>query len=267
NLSARLLQAVEPLSGREKWKLAAVYAGKYGGIHRQPWDELVAFAQFVHREAAAAQEALLKYGPGLSEHMALEEQERIADEILEHLELGGKLGSLVFWKHKEWGRFVAAARVNGGQPRLRDHFEALRKLARLKILRRDLGLRWDRQVAPLGASPSSQMGDAVENTLIQFCDPIQDCLDWRQRIWRPLEQELENLGFCWEKFIAEQPVSIGAYGELARIERAVAIPLLTILTARLHKLKWLRINRELHELKSRLELARRNFISSSLTAQ
>src|SRR5262249_23747311 len=79
--------------------------------------------------------------------------------------------------------------------------------------------------------------------------------------------ELDGLGFCWEKFIAEQPVCVGAYGELARIERAVAIPLLTVLTARLHKIKWLRINRELHELKSRLELARRNFMSSSVTAQ
>jgi very-short-patch-repair endonuclease len=267
SLAGRLMQAVEPLSGREKWKLAAVYAGKYGGFHRQPWDELVSFAQFVHREAAAAQESLLKYGPVLPDGPALEEQEYIADRILEHLELGGKLGTLVFWKHKAWGQFVATTRVNGGRPRLAAHFEALRQLARLKILRRDLGLRWDRQVAPLGAASSSQMGDAIENTLIQFCGPIQDCLEWRERVWAPLEEELEGLGFCWEKFIAEQPVCVGAYGELARIERAVAIALLTVLTARLNKLKWLRLNRELHDLKSRLELARQNFSSSRVTAQ
>lgn len=267
SLAGRLIQAVEPLSGREKWKLAAVYAGKYGGVHRQPWDELVGFAQFVHREAAAAQESLLKYGPVLPDNPALEEQEYVAERILEHLELGGKLSSLVFWKHKTWGQFVATTRVNGGRPRLAEHFEALRKLARLKILRRDLGLRWDRQVAPLGAASSSQMGDAIENTLIQFCDPIQDCLEWRERIWAPLEEELQSLGFCWEKFIAEQPVCVGAYGELARIERAVAIALLTILTARLYKLKWLRINHELHELKSGLELARQSFSSSRVTAQ
>jgi very-short-patch-repair endonuclease len=267
SLAGRLIQAVEPLSGREKWKLAAVYAGKYGGVHRQPWDELVGFAQFVHREAAAVQEALLKYGPVLPESPALEEQEYIADRILEHLELGGKLGPLVFWKHKAWGQFVATTRVNGGRPRLAEHFEALGKLARLKILRRDLGLRWDRQVAPLGAASSSQMGDAIENTLIQFCGPIRDCLEWRQRIWAPLEEELQSLGFSWEKFIAEQPVCVGAYGELARIERAVAIALLTILTARLYKLRWLRMNHELHELKSRLELARQGFSSSQVTAQ
>lgn len=44
-LAAALTQAVEPLSGREKWKLAAVYAGKYGDVHRQPWDQLVALVR------------------------------------------------------------------------------------------------------------------------------------------------------------------------------------------------------------------------------
>ena len=81
-LAARLVQAVEPLSGREKWKLAAVYAGKYGGVHIQPWTELVALAQTVHRAAADSQEAFLKLDPALPEGASLEQQERIADEIL-----------------------------------------------------------------------------------------------------------------------------------------------------------------------------------------
>src|SRR6184192_430378 len=41
SLASSLTQAVEPLSGKEKWKLAAVYAGKYGDAHRQPWHQLV----------------------------------------------------------------------------------------------------------------------------------------------------------------------------------------------------------------------------------
>jgi hypothetical protein len=53
-LAAALAQAVEPLSGKDKWKLAAVYAGKYGDVHRQPWDQLVSFVRLVHREAANA---------------------------------------------------------------------------------------------------------------------------------------------------------------------------------------------------------------------
>src|SRR5713226_3584964 len=44
-LSANLVQATEPLSGKERWKLAAVYAGKYGDAHRQPWDHMVSFVR------------------------------------------------------------------------------------------------------------------------------------------------------------------------------------------------------------------------------
>src|SRR5205823_739450 len=66
-LISNLTQAVEPLSGNGKWKLAAVYAGKYGGAHRQPWEQLVALVRKVHQEAANAQETLVKYGPQLPE--------------------------------------------------------------------------------------------------------------------------------------------------------------------------------------------------------
>src|SRR5437879_3958211 len=58
-LSASLRQAVEPLSGKEKWKLAAVYAGKYGDAHREPWDQLVSFVHLVHREAAKSQDSFV----------------------------------------------------------------------------------------------------------------------------------------------------------------------------------------------------------------
>lgn len=44
-ICTRLDIAVEPLSGRERWKLAAVYAGKSGGAHREPWDSLVSFVE------------------------------------------------------------------------------------------------------------------------------------------------------------------------------------------------------------------------------
>src|SRR5882672_8708340 len=92
-LAAALVQAVEPLSGKDKWKLAAVYAGKYGDAHRQPWDQLISSVRLVHREGANAQESFVKYGPEASGNAPVKEQERVAGEILAHLENGGKLRS------------------------------------------------------------------------------------------------------------------------------------------------------------------------------
>jgi len=189
---------------------------------------LVAFAQVVHREAADAQEGLLKYGPVLADNAPIEKTRTSCGEIYKHLNWrqasarsssGNAKRGPIRCDHVRQTRAAAPA----------EHFDALRRLARLKILRRDLGLRWDRQVAPLGASSSSKW-EMEWRTLSSSSAILFEIAEWRELVWVPLEEELKNLGFCWEKFIAEQPVCVGAYGELARIERAVTNSLLTILT-------------------------------------
>src|SRR5204863_490215 len=175
-LSASLRQAVEPLSGKEKWKLGAVYAGKYGDAHREPWDQLISFIRVVHREAAKSQESFVKHGPHLSDNMSCEDQVRIAGEIVAHLDNGGKLGSVTLLTHRAWSQFIESTKVNKAHPRLAEHFQALGRRARLKNLREDLSGRWDRQMATLGTPPSSEMGEEIEKTLLQYCDSIEDCL-------------------------------------------------------------------------------------------
>ena len=266
-LAANLAQAVEPLSGKEKWKLTAVYAGKYGDAYRQPWDQLVSNVRLVHREAANAQESVVKYGPQLSANLTLEDQERIAGEILGHLESGGKLGSIALFTHKSWSQFVEQTRVNGARPRHPEHFHALRQLSRLKTLRKDLAARWDRQVAALGTPHSAEMGEEIEKTLMQFCDAIEDCLRWYEHTWLPLQQQLEDLGFRWEKFLAEQPAVVGPDGELVRIGIAVTDSLLPILDSRFKKLKLVQLNEELRDLKGKLKLDARLAKSSKVIAQ
>src|SRR6266852_3950431 len=266
-LAANLTQAVEPLSAKEKWKLAAVYAGKYGDAHRQPWDQLVSFVRLVHREAANAQESFVKYGPEASVNSAIKEQERIAGEILAHLEGGGKLGSFTLFTHKSWGEFLEQTKVNNARPRLPEHFQALRQLFRLKGLREDLGARWDRQVATLGTPHASEMGEELEKTLMQYCDSIEDCLEWQQHMWLPLQQQLKDSGFRWDKFLAERPAVVGPDGELARIRIAVTDALLPILDSRFKKLKLLQLEEEFRDLKGRLKLAARVAKASKVIGQ
>ncbi|HEX4545101.1 MAG TPA: AAA domain-containing protein [Candidatus Acidoferrum sp.] len=265
-LAAQVAQAVEPLTGKEKWKLAAVYAGKYGGAHRQPWEQLVSSIRLVHREAANAQESLVKHGPQLTDPANQEDQQRVAGEILAHLAHGGKLGSFTLLTHKAWSQFIEFAKVNNSHPRLAEHFDALYKLAHLQSLRRDLSRRWDRQMASLGTPPSAHLGEEIEKTLMQYCDSIEDCLGWHERTWLPLQQQLADLGFRWEKFLAEQPAVIGPEGELARIGKAVRSALLAILDSRFQKLKLLQLEEEIRELKTQLKLASRAAKASKVIA-
>jgi len=266
-LAASLTQAVEPLTGNEKWKLEAVYAGKYGGAHRKPWDQLVEFVQAVHREAANGQESFVKYGPDIPGNPPYEDQERIAGEILAHLETGGKLGSFTLFTHKTWGQFIESAKVNNAPPRNSEHFIALMKLARLKKLRQELSGRWDRQMATLGTPASAQMGTEVEKTLMQYCDALEGCLGWHEQTWLPLQEQLTDLDFKWDKFLAEQPAVVGAHGELVRIGKAVTDSLLPILESRIKKQKLLQIEDDLRDLKARLKLAARAAKSSKATAK
>jgi very-short-patch-repair endonuclease len=266
-LAAGLMQAVEPLTGKEKWKLEAVYAGKYGGAHRKPWDQLVEFVRLVHRDAANGQESFVKYGPELPDNPTYEEQERIAGEILAHLETGGKLGSFTLFTHKTWGQFIESAKVNNAAPRNSEHFIALMKLARLKKLRQELCGRWDRQMATLGTPASGQMGTEVEKTLMQYCDALEDCLGWHEHTWQPLQEQLTDFDFKWDKFLAEQPAVVGAHGELMRIGKAVTDSLLPILESRIKKQKLLQIEEELRDLKAKLKLAGRAAKSSKATAK
>src|SRR6267142_2383390 len=266
-LAAALVQAVEPLSGKDKWKLAAVYAGRYGDVHRQPWDQLISFVRLVHREAANAKESFVKYGPEASENSVAKEQERIAGEILAHLEGGGKLGTFTLFTHKPWGQFLEQTKVNNTRPRLPEHFQALRQLFRLKGFREDLGARWDRQVATLGTPHASEMGEELEKTLMQYCDSIEDCLDWQQKLWLPLQQQLKDIGLRWDKFLAEQPAVVGPDGELTRIRIAVTDALLPILDSRFKKLKLLQLEEEFRDLKSRLKLAARVAKASKVIGQ
>ena len=266
-LAAALAQAAEPLSGKEKWKLAAVYAGKYGDVHRQPWDQLISLVRLVHREAANAQESFVKYGPQISDSAAVKEQERLAGEILTHLEDGGKLGSLTLFTHRSWSQFLEQTKVNRARPHLPEHFHALRQFLRLKGLREDLRARWNRQVATLGTPDSSEMGADIEKTLMQYCDSIEDCLGWQERTWFPVQQRLEDSGFRWEKFLAEQPAVVGFDGELTRIHIAVTDALLPILDSRFKKLKLLQLEEESRDLKSRLKLAARMAKASKVIGQ
>jgi very-short-patch-repair endonuclease len=266
-LAAALAQAVEPLSGKDKWKLAAVYAGKYGDVHRQPWDQLVSFVRLVHREAANAQESFVKYGPESSGNSAFQEQERVAGEILAHLEEGGKLGSFTLFTHKAWSQFLEQTKVNHARPRAPEHFHALRQFFRLQGLREDLGARWDRQVATLGTSHSGEMGDEVEKTLMQYCSSIEDCLAWQERTWVPLQKRLEDNGFRWDKFLAEQPAVVGSDGELARIHIAVTGALLPLLDSRFKKLKLLQLEEKSRDLKNQLKLAARVAKASKVIGQ
>jgi len=262
----RLKQAVGVLATSERWKLAAVYAGKNGGPHRESWEKLVALVEQVHLEAAGAQEILIQHATTLADESLLEQYEQTAAEIHGHLRSGGSLSFFTLMTHGRWKQFIRATRVDGGEPRLPDHFLAASKFSRVKLLRRNLATRWDRQMAPLDASKSLEMGTEIEKSAIQFCGPLRDCLAWHAHVWNPIEKELRETGFLWDKFLSEQPAVVGDNGELARLRMAVEGSFPLVLSARCEHLRWIDTNQKLAGLQERLAVAMRAFTDSRAIA-
>jgi very-short-patch-repair endonuclease len=261
-IAIKLQRAGGVLATSERWKLSALYAGKNGGPHRETWEKLLSLIEQVQLEAAGAQEILIQHATTLADESLLEQQEQTATEIHGHLRTGGGLGFFSLLTHRRWKQFIRTTRVDGDEPKLADHFLAASKFSRVKLFRKNLAVRWDRQMAPLGASASAEMGTEIEKAAIQFCGPIRDCLAWYSQIWSPVEKELREAGFLWDKFLSEQPVVVGDDGELRRLRSAVADSLPPILAARGDHLKWCEINQKLAELRERLTVAVRSFPGS-----
>ena len=265
-LAPTLTQSVAILASSDRWKLAAVYAGKNGGPHSETWEKLVALVEQLHFEAGSTQELLIQHETKLANDSQLEQQEQTATEIHGHLRRGGSLGFFSLLTHARWKQFIRGTIVDGTSPRLPDHFLAASKFSRLKLLRKNLATRWDRQMAPLGASRSGEMGPEIEKDAIQFCGPIRDCLAWHSQVWTPVERKLRDFGFLWDKFLSQQPVVVGDQGELSRLHRAVRDSLPPILAARKDHLRWEEINQKLAELRQRLAIARKAFVDSRTIA-
>jgi len=264
--ASKLKQSVDVLATSDRWKLAAVYAGKNGGPHRETWEKLLALVEQVHLEAAGAQEILIQHATTLADESHLERHEQTATEIHGHLRSGGALGFFNLLTHKRWKQFIQTTRVDGDQPRLPDHFLAASKFSRIKLLRKNLATRWDRQMAPLGASRSVEMGTEIEKGAIQFCRPIRDCLAWHSQTWSPIEKEVRETGFLWDKFLSEQPIAVGEDGELVRLRKAVEDAFPPILAARCDHLNWSEINQRLAGLREHLASAMRSFADSRAIA-
>lgn len=238
SIAERLRRAVDYIVENPGWKLAVIAAGESRGPLWRPWDQLLSMIQTTCTESARAQETLLRYAPTLSAQIPFEEQQRTVLEILQHLTGGGNLGRLTLLVHPAWKRFIRESRVTSGEPSQVGHFNALKVLIHLQMSRRELAGRWDRQVASLGAPSSKEFGEQIESTCAQYMVAIEDCLSWHTNIWEPVENELGNLGFRWEAFLAEQPPNPSPNGTFLRLRDAVYGPLQEVLAARANLIHW-----------------------------
>src|SRR5712671_4457949 len=229
---AKAVKAVEVLDPAQPWRMAAVIAGKEGGTQRTEWDGLLETIDQFLEETARAKESALKHAPRISEGIPLEEQLQVLDEMLAHAKDGKSLGKIALLTHGSWKRFITESRVASGEPKTVVHFQALRAQVALRIMRRDLEGRWDRQMVPQSAPAWAKLSEKPHEAAAQIAKQIRRCLAWHAEEWEPIEKELEEDGFCWREFLAEQKGADSTEGLLHRLKEVAGVLLPAAFQAR-----------------------------------
>lgn len=251
---AKAAKAVEVLGGEQRWKLAAVAAGKEGGARRAEWDGLLEMIDQLTQEIGRAKDSALRHAPVLPEGIPLEEQLQVVDEVLAHCKDGKSVGKLALLTHGPWKRFLTESRVASGEPKSPVHFHALRAEIVLAMMRRDLAGRWDRQMVPLYAPAWAALSEKPEEGAAELAREIRRCLQWHAEEWEPIEKELANAGFLWRDFFAAQRSGGGSEEQLQRLKEVVGASLPQAFLARKDMVRFGQVAARFAALQAKLAL-------------
>jgi very-short-patch-repair endonuclease len=236
-LAEQSTEAVKVLAAEERWKVAAAEAGCEGEASRQVWETLCRLVDSVRDDAARVAEPLVRFAPMLAAEIGIEEQLSVFEEIIAHLDSGGRLSRFTLLRRRTWNQTLDGVRIADAAPTRREHFEALRAQAKLKRSRAELYQRWDRQVASLGAPRAADLGDDLERVCSQYTPMIRECLGWHDHVWLPTERALKDAGFDWNLFLSRQPPIAAPHAALRRLRDTVLGKLQTVLVARANALR------------------------------
>ncbi len=98
------------------------------------------------------------------------------------------------------------------------------------------------------------LGSEPEKHCMQYVPALNECLNWFQVIWRPLEQELVQNGLLWQTLMMKIPPELKEYGELLRLRKAVLEELPKVVAAEINRRIYARNGVKLTDLQRQLQL-------------
>ncbi len=264
-LLMKMKRAVEPISQgiNNPFKLALINDSRRGGSYRAPWDELIGKIEEVVKAAGECRSLSLTYGPQPAANIPLEQQVKVLDEIIAHLNGGGSLGKLNLLFRSEWKALIAKSSVEGKTPTDEVHFKALHAATSLELLRTNLISRWDRHLAPLGVPSANDFRPSPEEACSQYISQIRSLLRWQEEVWQPVEKAMSEVGFDWDSFLLGVPLNLQPNGDLFRLADAVQTHLPPIFERRIVKLQREELERRLAIYRSQI----RNLMESGQSAE
>ena len=252
-LTEELMHAVRPLASGDLWVRVAAQCAFRGDEELKLWTELGEQIDSLAESATAVASVILDHGPSLPQDVDPDEDGKALLGIAQHLQGGGSLSAAKLLFNPRWNRLVKTSTVNGSSPKHAEHFRALHALLDLESRRQRFRMRWDRQVAALGAAQASELGAAPEQVARQHAARVRQAVACANRLREKLGY-LAELGFGWEALLASQSPALGITGELDRLLAVVNESIVEALVARANAAKWADSNQHINGVVKRLEL-------------
>lgn len=216
-------KAIEFFKDSALWQMEAVQAGRDGETSKKPWNSLIEFINQSWEQIQESNSLIMEYGPEVCDSRPVHVTLPVIIEIVDFLEKGNSLGIFARVTKRPWFNFLETVKIGGKSIDLnnKEHFFAIRALLQVISLRQELRDRWGRQMIQGGAPTVEELGEKPEQVCRQFISGIKDSLDWHDKVWVPLESELNRLGFNWLAYFDTTKPELGENGQLLRLKTAV----------------------------------------------
>lgn len=183
-----------------------------------PWVEFVRIVNDIHRQIRDHEVIESRHLPEPGPEATLE----LAIEIHTHLKSGGNLSSFSLMFRPSWKKFIQTSRVIDGQPKNIEHIESFVSHLQIKKLRRELALRWERQVVSIGGQSLS--ASSPERMAYSYTELIGNAIKW-QDSWNVIVELSTSQGLNYQKFYMRIKEEFSNLGPLAQLQRAAELSL------------------------------------------
>jgi very-short-patch-repair endonuclease len=221
---------------QQSWRPFAIVAGIHGGTAKEVWQKLIEQINAA-AEAQGKYALMLHHKPKLTTGMPIVNQKKVVVEICEYVENGGKLGFFNLVTRGEWKQFIKATTVSAGEPTLPDHFVAIRALVELEHARESVQPLWDHLIGQHIQQPFASLGMMPEQSCRALIPEMQRCLEWYDRVWKPLDERLEAEGVKLNDMFGLIPRHASQITEYQVIETLASSLLPPLMTAEIGRRK------------------------------
>lgn len=236
NAIVDLRLVTEQIHSDSPWQLEVLEAGKDDKAKEQ-WRSLAINIKEIYQLNLTYADELMNYEPQV---LGLDDKIKPLDvysQINQKLQDAGKLSKMTLLLNPHMKTVIAASRINGRCPETMQEFETLIHYMILKEKRTQLKLRWDRQMVPLGAKKTEEMGESFELGCQKYSDAILKGLEWYKKKWLPLVKKLGDYGLDVQSLSELNDFETAETGEVAYIKDVLTDKLIEVLEYKAYELE------------------------------